>query len=87
MEIKLYTFNYAERTPWYGLSLLGLWHRITGEEATRAHERGHTEGWRRGISEAAAYCERYGARHHDIRRAALEVCAEHIRGVLPKDSL
>lgn len=30
----------------------------------------------------AQLCERYARRHDDIRRAALEVCAEHIRGEL-----
>lgn len=66
-----------------------LWHRLTGEAERRAWDAGQDAGWQRGIREAAAYCERYGARHErdgrpDIRRAALEVCAEHLRGVLPK---
>lgn len=68
-----------------------LWDRITGKAERDAWEAGHKNGWRRGILESAAYCERYGARQElggkpDIRRAALEVCAEHLRGVLPEYS-
>jgi hypothetical protein len=65
------------------LTPLHLWDRITGKAERDAWSEGESLGFHRGLADAAAYCERYGARHHDIRRAALEVCAEHIRAVIP----
>lgn len=35
--------------------------------------------WNAALEAAAKTCEQYGARHDDIRRAALEMCAENIR--------
>jgi hypothetical protein len=71
-------------------SLRRLWDRITGKAERDAWSAGNRVGFHQGLECAAAYCERYGAHHEretgrpDIRRAALEVCAEHIRAVLPK---
>ena len=80
-------FDVSPKLP--RLTPLHLWRRLTGQAERDAWEGGQKAGWRRGLLEAAAYCERYGERLElpgkpDIRRAALEVCAEHIRGVLPE---
>lgn len=84
-------FDVSPRLP--KLTLLHLWRRLTGEAERRAWEGGQDAGWQRGIQEAAAYCERYGAYcerdtgRPDIRRAALEVCAEHLRAALPNQAM
>lgn len=76
-------FDVTPRLP--RLTPRHLWNRLTGKAELDAWEAAQKAGWRRGILEASAYCERYAARHHDIRRAALEVCAEHLRAVLPEN--